>query len=74
MTAQNELIEKHLRLGNTITPLEALNLFGCMRLGARIWDLRKKGLDVKERTVNHNGKRYSEYYLQETNNRIGGTI
>ena len=33
----------HLRKGKTLTPLFALNAFGCFRLGARIYDLRKRG-------------------------------
>lgn len=38
-TTQSNQILEYMRQGNSITPLEALNLFGCMRLGARIYDL-----------------------------------
>lgn len=39
-TSQNRKIRKYLESGKCITSLEALNLFGCMRLASRIWDLR----------------------------------
>jgi Helix-turn-helix domain len=48
MNAQKE-IEKHLLAGNSITPLEALQMFGCFRLGAVIYRLRKKyDIDTEE--------------------------
>lgn len=47
----NTLIADWLKLGCTITPLEALNMFGCMRLGARIYDLREQGLAIKSEMV-----------------------
>jgi len=40
---QAERILAHLRGGHTITPQEALFMFGCMRLAARIKDLRDGG-------------------------------
>lgn len=43
---QTELILEHLEKHGTITPLEAQMLFGCMRLGARIWDLRHDGHNI----------------------------
>jgi hypothetical protein len=56
-------ILEHLQSGKTITPLEALNMFGCFRLGARCWDLKKTGYDIKTRMAEKNGKRFAEYYL-----------
>jgi hypothetical protein len=44
---QKDLILDHLNAGKTISPLEALNLFSCFRLGARIWDLRKNGYEIE---------------------------
>ena len=44
-----------------ITPLDALNLFGCMRLSARIWDLRAKGFRIETKPVK--GKQYVRYVL-----------
>jgi hypothetical protein len=43
---QTQQILNHLQLGKTITPLEALDLYGCLRLGARIWDIKQLGYDV----------------------------
>jgi hypothetical protein len=63
--SQNEKVKEHLVSGKTITPLEALSLYGCFRLGARIWDLRRKyGLPiVTERVVNEKGNHYAKYSL-----------
>ena len=61
--SQNEQIREHLEAGNTITPIEALNKFGCLRLGARIHNLKAMGLAIHSRLVGDNGKHYSEYSL-----------
>ena len=61
---QNDAILNHLKEGNSITPLEALNKYGCFRLGARIWDLRKEGHDIREKDVKANGKRFASYFLK----------
>jgi len=50
METQNKLIAQHLESGHTITALEALHRFGCFRLSARIWDLKRRGLDIESRT------------------------
>lgn len=61
---QTELIRNHLMDGKEITQIEALNFYGCMRLGARIWDLREQGMAIQSRTKKlKNGKRVAEYYL-----------
>jgi len=52
MESQNKEIRKHLESGNSLTPLDALSLFGCFRLGARIHDLKHKfGLNIKTEIV-----------------------
>lgn len=62
--SQNTKIAEYLKQGNSITPLDALNLFGCLRLGARIADLKERGLNiVTERVVTPNGKRVASYKL-----------
>lgn len=38
--SQKELIRKHLVRHGNITPTEALSLYGCMRLAARVRELR----------------------------------
>lgn len=61
--SQNKQILKHLQEGNTITPLEALNKFKCFRLGARIWDLKKKGFNIEPKIIESEGKHFAEYKL-----------
>lgn len=63
MKSQTELIRKHLESGKTITPLEALRRYDCLRLGARICDLRQDGLPVKTEIKRNGRKRFAEYSL-----------
>lgn len=44
--AQNKQILKHLQDGNTLTGMEALNLFGCFRLPARILNIKQMGYAI----------------------------
>jgi hypothetical protein len=61
---QASRILEFLKAGNRITPIESLNLFGCFRLGARIWDLKKRGYQIEREMVKlNNGKRVAEYKL-----------
>lgn len=63
--SQEAQILAHLRSGHTLTPLEALDMFGCFRLGARIGELREAGLDIKTEIVRTStGKRVARYSLQ----------
>lgn len=69
MSSQCEQILEYLRQFGSITPVDALREFGCMRLGARIWDLiHKHGhLITKkmEKSVNRFGREvvYARYTL-----------
>ena len=47
----NEKILKYLQKGKSITPMEALEKFGCFRLSARIWELKKEGHDIETITA-----------------------
>lgn len=63
--SQNKLIAAWLNSGNTITSLEALQRFGCMRLASRINDLRQRGMDiVTEKVITATGKRVAQYSLK----------
>ncbi len=54
----------YLREGHRITALEALQLFQCFRLAARVHELRREGWGIIERTVETaSGKRIAEYSL-----------
>jgi hypothetical protein len=64
MKSQNKDIKNWLETGNSITPIEALNLFGCFRLGARIHDLKNKfGVNIKTEIVESGNKRFAKYSL-----------
>jgi hypothetical protein len=60
---QNELILAYLKKGKSITPVDALNKFGCFRLAARVSDLRKDGLNIATKFVTKEGKNYASYRL-----------
>ena len=61
--SQCERILIHLQSGKTINPLQALDLYGCFRLGARIYDLKQAGFDIDSRLVYENGVQYAEYSM-----------
>jgi len=57
-------IAKLLEKGRTITPLQALRDFGCLRLSARIHDLKATGMQID--SIPHKtptGKRVAKYKL-----------
>jgi len=62
-SGQTANILHYLQSGHSITPLEALDKFGCFRLGARCWDLRKAGYAIKSEMVEINGKHVARYSL-----------
>jgi hypothetical protein len=57
--SQKQLIKKHLQRGWSITPLQALNKYGCLRLAAYIHRLKKEGLAIEDISK----ERYSRYKL-----------
>lgn len=65
LDSQNALIKGWLLNGKSITPMEALNMFGCFRLSARIANLREEGMPVVTDIVTINDKRVARYYLQK---------
>ena len=62
---QNQMIAAYLKDGHCITPIDALNMFGCFRLGARIADLKKMGMQIKTEIIpdKGTGKHWARYYL-----------
>ena len=56
---QNERVLQYMIDFGSITQLEALQNFGCMRLASRISDLRKKGYHIESKMV-HDKNRYDE--------------
>lgn len=63
MHTQTRQIRRHLLKHNSITPYEALRLFGCMRLAARIWDLKKTGFSVVKHMVRRGEKSFAKYVM-----------
>ena len=63
--SQVKMILEHLESGRAITPITALKRFKCMRLAARIADLRFQEHKIKTEIItNANGKRYASYSLE----------
>ena len=59
--SQNQAVLRHLKIYSTITPIEALNLYGIFRLGARIHDLRQKGHNIDTVLV---GEKFENQYAK----------
>ena len=53
----------HLKSGKSITPLEALQEYGCFRLEDRIFVLRQDGYNIITNNITENGKTFAEYTL-----------
>lgn len=69
--SQNAKILAYLESGRSITPIEALNMFDCFRLSARIKDLRNEGHLIKTircEKLNKEGHTvsYAKYRLEES--------
>lgn len=67
---QTEQVLRHLQDYGSITPVEAMAEYGIMRLGARIWDLKRDGHNItseRETGVNRYNEKthYAKYYLRK---------
>ena len=61
--SQNTQILNYLkRHPNGLTQLQAVDKFGCYRLGARIYDLKTQGHPIGSHMVEKNGKRFARYF------------
>lgn len=63
---QTALIRIWLQKGYAITPLDALKMFGCFRLSARISNLKEQGFDIVTTMVQVNDKRVAQYTLKKS--------
>lgn len=62
--SQYDRILSLLKSGHTLTPLEALDKFGCLRLGARIYEMKLNGIEVKREMIKvGKKKRVARYSL-----------
>jgi len=63
--SQNKQIADYLNKGKKLTPIDALNKFGCLRLAARIADLRNEGMNIVTRTIKlDNNKQIAQYSIK----------
>lgn len=61
---QCNMIADYLQKGYSITSLEALQKFGCLRLASRVHDLKERGLNIGKKIITlPNKKRVCEYFL-----------
>lgn len=61
--SQSNNILIHLQT-HSINPLQALKLYGCFRLSAIIYNLKKEGNKIKTVMIyGKNRKRYAKYFL-----------
>lgn len=70
--SQCKMILFYMKEVGSITAKEALQLCGCMRLAARIHDLRKKGIPIKTEKYEYRNNagnlvRYAIYSLEGNN-------
>jgi len=65
MKSQKENILEYLKQGHSITPIEALNKFGCFRLAAVVFDLKVEANLIITTMIDDKktGKRYAQYTL-----------
>jgi len=67
-STQEARIMRHLYEGKAITPLEALNLYGCMRLASVVCRLKQQGHNIEVEMVKSSaGKRFAKYFLATLN-------
>ena len=63
---QRQRVLAHLMSGKSITPIEALDLYGSFRLSSIIFDLREQGYDIRTEMVTiRKGTRVARYSLAE---------
>lgn len=65
--SQRKNVKNWLLKGNSITPIEALQMFGAFRLSAIIFVLKNEhDMNIEtEMVYEPNGKRYAKYYLKK---------
>lgn len=63
LKTQCDMTIEYLEKYGSITPLEALNAYGCLRLGARISDLRHDGYNIRTE-IAKGEKNYAIYMLE----------
>lgn len=70
METQCERVLKYMHDFGSINPAQAMDDLGVMRLGARIWDLKKAGHNITRKMVKKKNRygepvSFAEYRLEE---------
>jgi len=60
-------LERYLEAGHGITPLGALEMFGCLSLSQRISELRQEGKQFEEKWLKIGSKRIKQLFLVRGN-------
>tara|TARA_R110000824_G_scaffold80552_4_gene202566 strand:- start:1575 stop:1775 length:201 start_codon:yes stop_codon:yes gene_type:complete len=62
---QKDLILTALENGERLTPIDALQQFGCFRLASRISELKQEGHLIKKKMITNSwGKMFAQYRLE----------
>ena len=65
--SQHAQLLRYLQEGGTLTPLQALEKFGCLALSQRMGELRREGHPIVSEIIRlSNGKRVAQYQLVRT--------
>lgn len=63
---QRDQILLALMRGERLSGLDALRRFGCFRLGARVWELKRDGYDIQREWVTKRGKTFVSYFMEKS--------
>jgi hypothetical protein len=63
VVSQSSRILQALQRGDRLTPMDALDRFGCFRLAARIDDLKKHNHDIRAELVKRGDAVVAEYSM-----------
>ena len=63
--SQEKQILEALQKGQSLTQIQALNRFNCLRLSSRIHRLKSRGHDIKTQMIpTYSGKFIARYYIE----------
>lgn len=74
MVTQNDAILMFLCRGNKITALQAVHGFNCLRLSARIKDLRDEGHKINSTTESEGRKHWAVYSMDRSQRKRSKSI
>ena len=63
--SQSGRILKHMQEGYGITPITALNNYGCFRLAAVVFNLKREGHNIRTTIIRENNKKFARYKLTQ---------